>query len=140
MDEPGRLTLAREIARRLEVDFDELFTSRRLTLMTEGEVTNLARQNFDIQLHTHRHRLPPDSTEVKRELDDNRAVLQSITDHPLHHLCYPSGEWSHSLWPILESEGIQTATVCEPGLISLKTSPLAWPRFLDSQSTPQIVF
>lgn len=140
LDEPGRLNLAREIAKRLKVDFDELFASRRLTLMTEREVANLAQQKFDIQLHTHRHRLSPDSTDVKRELDDNRAVLQPLTDNPLNHLCYPSGEWSRSLWPMLEKEGIRTATVCEPGLISSRTSPLAWTRFLDSQSTPQIVF
>ncbi|WP_447968765.1 polysaccharide deacetylase family protein [Nitrospira sp. M1] len=140
LDEPGRVGLAREIANRLDLDFEELVTSRRLSLMSEEEVTNLAQQNFDIQLHTHRHHLPPDSTAVKRELEDNRAVLQTITGRSLHHLCYPSGEWTPTIWPLLEKEDIHTATTCEPGLISLNTSPLAWPRFLDSETTPQIVF
>jgi len=140
LDEPGRVDLAREIAKRLNLDFEELVASRRLSLMTEEEVANLSQQNFDIQLHTHRHHLPPDSTAVKRELEDNRAVLQPITGRSLHHLCYPSGEWSQALWPILEKEQIHTATTCEPGLISPNTSPLAWTRFLDSETTPQIVF
>ena len=140
MDELRRVNLAREIAKRLNVSFDELAFSRRLTLMTEEETSDLASQGFDIQLHTHRHRLPLDSAAVKQELDDNRAVLRPTTTRLLHHLCYPSGEWSQSLWPILKSEGIKTATTCEPGLVSSKTSPLAWTRFLDSQTTPQIVF
>ncbi|GJL54359.1 MAG: hypothetical protein NPIRA02_14910 [Nitrospirales bacterium] len=140
LDEPGRVGLARKIANRLDLDFDELVTSRRLSLMTEDEVATLSQQNFDIQLHTHRHHLPPDSTAVRRELADNRAVLQTITGRSLHHLCYPSGEWTPTLWPLLEKEDIHTATTCEPGLISPHTSPLAWPRFLDSETTPQIVF
>jgi len=140
LDEPGRVKLAREIANRLKLDYEEIAASRRLSLMTEKEVANLSQQNFDIQLHTHRHHLPPDSTAVKRELEDNRAVLQPITGRSLQHLCYPSGEWSPSLFPFLEKEGIETATTCEPGLISPKTSPLAWTRFLDSETTPQIVF
>jgi peptidoglycan/xylan/chitin deacetylase (PgdA/CDA1 family) len=139
LDEAGRLKLARELAHRLRVDFEELVASRRLTLMNEAEVASLASQGFDIQLHTHRHRLPENDFEVKQELNDNRAVLAPLTNRPLNHLCYPSGVWSQAVWPLLASEGVDTATTCEPGLISRNTPPLAWTRFLDSQSTPQII-
>ena len=139
LDESGRLKLASELAHRLRVDFHELIASRRLTLMNEAELADLTRQGFDIQLHTHRHRLPENDFEAKQELDDNRAVLAPLTNRPLNHLCYPSGVWSRALWPLLESQGIATATTCEPGLISRNTPPLASTRFQDSQSTPQIV-
>lgn len=141
LDEAGRSSLAREVAGRLEVDFDEIVSSRRLTLMNEGEVAALAQQGFDIQLHTHRHHLPNERQQAKRELDDNRQVLLPLTGgRPLNHLCYPSGEWSPEVWPSLSSNGVETATTCDPGLNSSTAHPYALGRFLDFQSTPQIVF
>ena len=135
-----RMALARDLARRLEVDVDGIVSTRRFNLMHEAELADLVSQGFDIQLHTHRHRLPENDIEIKREIGDNRAILEPITKRPLNHLCYPSGIWSPASWPTLEAEGIKTSTTCEPGLISIKTPPYAWTRFLDYESTPQIVF
>lgn len=140
LDEDGRLALARELGRRLEVDFDELVSSRRLSLMTAAEVADLARHGFDIQLHTHRHRLPADGAQARRELQDNRMALQPLAKAPLNHLCYPSGIWSRALWPVLAAEGVATATTCEPGRNYPSTPPLGLRRFLDFQNTPPIVF
>lgn len=141
LDESDRVSLARKLAQRLEVDFDEIVLSRRLTLMNAPEVASLARLGFDIQLHTHRHRFPDNSQQARRELDDNRRVLLPLTGgRPLNHLCYPSGEWSPAVWPSLISNGVETATTCDPGFNSPLTPPYALGRFLDFQSTPQIVF
>jgi peptidoglycan/xylan/chitin deacetylase (PgdA/CDA1 family) len=140
LDEAGRVALARGLAQRLDVDFEELVASRRLTLLTATEIIGLSRGGFDIQLHTHRHRLPENNRDAKRELDDNRAVLAPLTGRPLNHLCYPSGVWSPAIWPVLEAEGVDTSTTCEAGLNSPETPPLAWSRFLDFQHVPQIVF
>jgi peptidoglycan/xylan/chitin deacetylase (PgdA/CDA1 family) len=138
--EPERMSLLRALAQRLDVNFDELIASRRLGLLTPEEITDLARTGFDIQLHTHRHRLPTDHRDAKRELDDNRGVLAPLTGRPLNHLCYPSGVWSPVLWPVLEAEGVETGTTCDAGLNSFATPPLAWSRFLDFEQVPQIVF
>jgi len=140
LNERERMTFVRELAGRLEVDFDELASARILNLMNEAELTDLVDQGFDIQLHTHRHRLPENDIEINRELSDNRAVLEAITKRPLHHFCYPSGKWSRGHWSALEAEGIKTATLAEPGVNSFRTPPYAMPRFLDFQSTPKIVF
>lgn len=140
LDENGRMALARDVARRLAVDFDELAASRRLSLMTEAEVADLAGQGFDIQLHTHRHRLPPDSAEASRELRENRAALARLSGRPLNHLCYPSGQWSPEMWPVLAAEGVATATTCDPGRNYASTPLLGLKRFLDFQTIPPIVF
>jgi peptidoglycan/xylan/chitin deacetylase (PgdA/CDA1 family) len=140
LDEDGRQALAREAARRLAVDFDELAASRRLGLLSEDEIAGLADQGFDIQLHTHRHRLPRESAEARRELQDNRAVLTRLSGRPLNHLCYPSGEWTRDLWPLLAAEGVATATTCDPGRNYASTPLLGLKRFLDFQTTPAIVF
>lgn len=140
LDEDERMVLARQVAQRLDVDFEEILISRRLSLMTEPEVAGLAKRGFDIQLHTHRHRLPENTLEAKRELDDNRAVLMPLSKRPLNHLCYPSGVWSPDLWPLLAAEDVLTATTCDVGLNYTSTPPLALRRFLDSQITPPIVF
>lgn len=140
LDEQGRMDLARQVGRLLAVDFDELVASRRLSLMTEAEVTDLANQGFDIQLHTHRHRLPRDSAQAQRELRENRAALERLAGRPLNHLCYPSGEWSRELWPVLAAEGVTTATTCDPGRNYATTPLLGLKRFLDFQTIPPIVF
>lgn len=140
LNEQERIVFARELACKLEVDFDELASNRRLNIMNVAELTDLVRQGFDIQLHTHRHRMPENDIEIKREIGDNRSILEPIAKHALNHLCYPSGIWSRASWLALEAEGIETATTCEPGLVTLETPRYAWTRFLDFQSTPQIVF
>jgi len=140
LDEDGRMALAREVSRKLGVDFEELASSRRLSLMSEAEVADLADRGFDIQLHTHRHRLPPDSAEARREVQDNRAALARLSGRPLNHLCYPSGEWSPDLWPVLAAEGVATATTCDPGRNYPSTPLLGLKRFLDFQNIPPIVF
>ncbi|MBS1188695.1 MAG: Polysaccharide deacetylase [Rhodocyclaceae bacterium] len=140
LNEVGRMALAREVARRLEVDFDELVSSRRLSLMSEAEVAKLAEQGFDIQLHTHRHQLPVDPVAARRELHDNRVVLRPLCERPLRHLCYPSGIWSKQLWPVLAAEGVATATTCLPGRNYASTPRLGLKRFLDFQTLPSVIF
>lgn len=140
LDEDRRQALAREVAQRLEVDFDELVASRRLTLMKASELAELAQQGFDIQLHTHRHRLPASELEAEQEIRENRAVLQPLSARPLNHLCYPSGLWSRELWPLLAAAGVLTASTCDSGFNYASTPPLGLRRFLDFQTTPPIVF
>jgi len=140
LDEAARVELAREIGRRLDVDYQELVATRRLSLMNEAEVRELVGRGFDIQLHTHRHRMPLDADLVRREISDNREALEPLTPQAPLHLCYPSGVWSIERWPALEAEGVLTATTCDPGLNNRHTPRYALRRFLDSQTTPQIKF
>jgi peptidoglycan/xylan/chitin deacetylase (PgdA/CDA1 family) len=137
LDEPARLALATEFGRRAGVDFDALRRSRNLSLMSPAEIRDLARFGIDVQLHTHRHRLPLAAAEIAREIEDNRAVLAPLCGEAgLRHFCYPSGAWSEAQWAGLAGAGVVSATTCMPGFNRPDQPPLALRRFLDSDDLP----
>jgi peptidoglycan/xylan/chitin deacetylase (PgdA/CDA1 family) len=135
-----RVHIAREIGRRLEVSYDELVRSRRFTLMSGEEIAEAAAGGIDIQLHTHRHRLPSDQGLLAREIAENRSVLEPLVGRRLRHLCYPSNIWSRSQWPELAAAGIETATTCDPGMNHPGVELLGLRRFLDGSNFHQILF
>ena len=138
LSESQRIDVARRIGEQLGVDYEDLRQSRRLSLLTGPEIVELDRSGLDIQLHTHRHRLPPNALGIRRELEDNRQVLEGLTQRRLTHLCYPSGIWDPSYWPVLEDLGIESATTCEPGLNDSATPILGLRRFLDAEDLPEL--
>jgi peptidoglycan/xylan/chitin deacetylase (PgdA/CDA1 family) len=140
LDEPQRVALAHELGDRLGIDYDELARGRRLSLMTPDEIRSLADLGMDIQLHTHRHQFPPVEELARRELEDNRAVLEPILGRSCHHLCYPSGVFTPEQWPWLEACEIASATTCLPGLNRIDTPRYGLRRFLDAETVTAIEF
>lgn len=140
LNESERLSLAARIGEQLGVDYLELRTSRRLSLLTDEEIIDLHRDGLDIQLHTHRHRLPSDPGGVVKEIMDNRRVLEPLTKQPLTHLCYPSGIWSKEHWPVLQNAGIESAVTCDPGINDEATPLLGLRRFLDGEDLSMLNF
>jgi peptidoglycan/xylan/chitin deacetylase (PgdA/CDA1 family) len=140
LDEPGRRVLTARLASLLRVDLEELEKNRYLGLMNEEEIREASKAGIDIQLHTHRHRFPIDETSAKREIVDNRAVLELAVGKRLRHLCYPSGIWSERHWAWLEELDIQTATTCDVGLNDPRTHPLALKRVFDSSEVSSTEF
>ena len=138
--EQERVAAAREFGIRVGVDYDELLRSRRLSLMSAAEIRDLSRDGFDIQLHTHRHRLPTSAAGISREITDNRAALSNLTERRLEHFCYPSGIWESCQWPALSALGIRSATTCLPGFNTRETPLLGLRRFLDGQEIPMEEF
>lgn len=140
LDENQRGELAGELAKRLGIDHQAIVASRAFHIMTDHEIQSLAEMGIDIQLHTHRHRLPLDRELVAQEVVENRTLLAGMVNRPLEHLCYPSGIWSEEQWPWLESLGITSATTCDPGLNYPDTPPLGLHRFLDADDISRIEF
>jgi peptidoglycan/xylan/chitin deacetylase (PgdA/CDA1 family) len=132
--------LAASLAAQLKVDYDAVLQQRRMHLLKPEEVTQLAAEGVDIQLHTHRHRTPIDRQLFLREIQDNRRSIQDMTGHHTAHFCYPSGVYDLSFLPWLQEAGIVSATTCEPGFVSLDSNPLLLPRFLDNSSLSSIEF
>jgi peptidoglycan/xylan/chitin deacetylase (PgdA/CDA1 family) len=138
MTEPERVELCRELGRRLDVDYDKLAAERRVSMLTCDEIRKLSALGMDIELHTHRHTMPLEPEALRREIEDNRAVLESATGKRSEHLCYPSGVYSDLQWPTLRALGIRSATTCEPGLNGPRTAPLQLARFLDFEELTEL--
>ena len=140
LDEEGRCDLSRALADRLGVDYEELVRTRILGLMNASEIRAVVEAGMDVQLHTHRHRLPNDRDLVRREIVDNRAFLEPLVGKELRHFCYPSGIWSKQQWPWLRELGIESATTCVSGLNQTDTPLLSLRRFLDGENVSDIEF
>ncbi|PLK26331.1 polysaccharide deacetylase family protein [Novosphingobium sp. TH158] len=139
-DSPGRIAFARRLAERLQVDYEAIIASRKLSLVSPEELRELADSGMAIELHTHRHLLPEELDAGLREIADNRAVIEPVTSKPAQHFCYPSGIWSAARFPALRMSGVKTATTCEPGLARHGADMLALPRVLDDSRVSQIEF
>ena len=139
--EPERINICQQLGSLLGVDYQKICDSRILSLITMEEAKLLARKDFNIQLHTHRHSFSTvDETIAKKEITDNRAVLDRIVDYPTEHFCYPSGVWSKIQWPWLEQINVRSATTCLPGLNDSESLPFGLTRFLDGENVSKIEF
>ncbi len=137
--ETRRMEIVRALGAHFGIDVEELESASRLTLMDAREVSELEGFGIDVQLHTHRHRLPRDEEGLAREIADNRRMLASCPG-PLVHFCYPSGIWSQDQWGKLEALGVRTATTCEAGFNYPDTPLMGLRRFLDSEAIHPLEF
>jgi len=140
MSAEEKSAFAEMLARQLKVDYDTLVEKRIMHLLAPEEVTRLAADGADIQLHTHRHRSPLDRELFLREIEDNRQSIQAMTGLRPVHFCYPSGVYDHRFLPWLREAGIVSATTCETGFASRSSNQLLLPRFLDNATLSSIEF
>jgi peptidoglycan/xylan/chitin deacetylase (PgdA/CDA1 family) len=129
--------LAKLLADSVGVDYAEIKRKRLMHIMNPEEVREVAAAGVDIQLHTHRHRSPPDEERYRAEVATNRERIVALTGATPRHFCYPSGAWSprYSNW--LGEENIVSATTCEAGIASARQDRFRLPRLLDhSEMTP----
>lgn len=139
-DERERQEICQRLGDKLGVDYGQILRSRILSLLTSEEIEALPASGIDVQLHTHRHRLPNDETDARQEIEDNRQFLSQVVQGPLVHFCYPSGIWDPSQFPWLEAEGVVSATSCQDGFNTAATNKLALRRFLDEDDLSTIEF
>jgi peptidoglycan/xylan/chitin deacetylase (PgdA/CDA1 family) len=131
-----------ELAGRLAIDYGDLNSRRILQLMNPGELRIVAAQGFDLQLHTHRHRMPQEKDLFVKEIEDNRRALamDGVDKGVFRHFSYPSGIYYAETGEWLRQCGILSATTCERGLASQSSDPYCLPRFSDSMNVHDIVF
>ena len=132
--------IACRLAQRLGIDYQYLCRKRILHLMNEEEVKHLAREGVDFQLHTHRHRMPQNEELFLKEIRENRARIVSATRRPAQHFCYPSGAYRPEFLPLLEQEGVVSATTCDTGLAHFRSSPLLLHRLVDTSGRSELEF
>ena len=132
-----RAELLARLASGAGIDFNDFQRSRVLSLMSRDEIAALAAQGVDVQLHTHRHRMPEDRDLFLREIEENRAFVEPLRQSRARHFCYPSGEYSDQFCDWLERSDIVSATTCDPGLATARTEPLLLPRVVDTSSVSE---
>jgi peptidoglycan/xylan/chitin deacetylase (PgdA/CDA1 family) len=127
-----------ELSHRLAVDYDCIMARRVLQVMTPDEMRAVARDGADVQLHTHRHRLPPNRDDLQREILENRLRIEALTGRRALHLCYPSGLHCPEFFPWLADLNVATATTCVPSLVARTDQRLALPRLVDTASLSEV--
>lgn len=121
------------LASELGVDYQALVARRILQIMSAIELADLDPRLVQVELHTHRHRVPLDKALFQREIRQNRDYIRHATRKEVvsAHFCYPSGVTSPVFLPWLREVGVRSGTTCRPGLASRADEPLMLPRFLD---------
>ena len=132
--------LLERLAAALKVDLGPMRANRILHLMKPEELSQLVREGVDLQLHTHRHRMPRDRALFAREIIDNRNFLAEVGQPHADHFCYPSGVYEERFLPWLSELGVQSATTCDPGLATHKTRSLLLPRLVVPSALTDIEF
>ena len=129
-------------ARRLGLDWEDFLDGRLITLMHPEELGALDPAIADVQLHTHRHRVPEDRESFLREIAENRRALAEcgLDPYRLTHFCYPNGIHRPAFLPWLAEAGVTSAVTTVPGLASRRHDPLLLPRFIDAGTTSEVVF
>jgi peptidoglycan/xylan/chitin deacetylase (PgdA/CDA1 family) len=135
-----RWDLTKSVAEKLGVDLATILRQRVLHIMTSDEIRSVASQGVDVQLHTHRHRVPRDPVLFEAEILENRRRLEALTGRKAEHFCYPNGVVFQECLPWLRHLGIASATTCESGLYSPALDPLLMPRFIDTLGQSELVF
>jgi peptidoglycan/xylan/chitin deacetylase (PgdA/CDA1 family) len=135
-----RNEVACRLAQLLKVDYAEISARRILQLMTPEEISQLAREGVDFQLHTHRHCMPKDKDLFQKEIRDNRASLQKAISSEAIHFCYPSGVYSpeHLSW--LAEQNVVSAVTCDVGLASRHADPFLLPRLVMTRGRTALEF
>lgn len=134
LDTTAKDEMARAIAAELGVDYQRILEHRQIQILKPDEVVEAARQNIDVQMHTHRHRAPSswDRDTFVQEIEDNRRAIRDVTNTNPVHFCYPGGDCgSMDVQRWLKESGVQSGTTCERGLASPEAEPLRLPRVLD---------
>ncbi|MGZ8413977.1 MAG: polysaccharide deacetylase family protein, partial [Gemmatirosa sp.] len=126
----------------LGIDYERWAATRMLQQMRPEEIRDLPRDLVDVQLHTHRHRMPDDRRLFVREIADNRRALcdAAPTATPRSEFCYPSGCYDVRAAQWLAELGVRTAVTCEADICTSHDHPLLLPRYADTSLQPHAVF
>jgi peptidoglycan/xylan/chitin deacetylase (PgdA/CDA1 family) len=141
MDWQAKDEVLSQLANALGIDYGALCASRMLYLLSPEEVSRLPADLIDVQLHTHRHRVPLDRGKFIREIEENRAFIADLRPGScIRHFCYPSGVTDPRILPWLRETNVASATTGVLGLASKRSHPLLLPRLIDTSNLIDIEF
>jgi peptidoglycan/xylan/chitin deacetylase (PgdA/CDA1 family) len=129
-----------DLSQTLEIDYPEIKTKRILHLISPAEAHAMVAEGLDLQLHTHRHRVPRDVALFSKELADNARVIREVGANNPSHFCYPSGSFLPEFAGWLRNDGVVSATTCQPGFVRRESDDYFLPRLLDKDGMSLVEF
>lgn len=129
-----RLPLLLDMAEQLNVSIfhDEKMLFR---LLSKPELIELTENNFDLQLHTHRHCTPLNQQDFRNEIELNRTWLSQFkSPDSLIHFCYPNGEYHQNNLEVLDTANVKSATTTRIGLHRPGSNRFKIKRILDGEN------
>ncbi len=135
-----RQRLAKALADSVEVDYQEIADRRLFNLMNKDELCQMVKSGVDLQLHTHRHRVPATKDFFLKELADNQEFLKQVGQPKATHFTYPSGVYREEVFPWLSEFGVRSATTCDTGLVSSRSNLMCLPRLIDATQISTLEF
>jgi peptidoglycan/xylan/chitin deacetylase (PgdA/CDA1 family) len=124
-----------ELAGLLGIDYAAIKSRRVLHLISPAEAHSMVAEGLDLQLHTHRHRVPREHDGFAAELAENSRMLREAGAKTPSHFCYPSGSYLPEFAHWLREGEVQSATTCEFGLVDRRSNPYFLPRLMDDGTT-----
>ena len=128
------------LSHRLGVDYGEIKQKRILHMISPDEAVKMHAEGLDLQLHTHRHRVPHYANRPANEIRDNMRIIESVGARRPVHFCYPSGSYVPELEGWLRENGVVSAATCEPGLVRVRTNQYFLPRIVDQERFGPVEF
>lgn len=129
-----------ELAGLLGIDYAQIKSRRVLHLITPAEARAMVTEGLDLQLHTHRHRVPREAGGFAAELAENSRILREAGAQTPAHFCYPSGSFLPEFARWLREGRVESATTCEFGLVARDSNPYFLPRLMDHGATSAAEF
>ena len=136
-----RLEFCRALGSALDVDVEAKLRARLWHRMTPPEVRQVVADGFDVQLHTHNHRNVVENRAIVRdEIRRNRQSLESMSQKPAAHFCYPLGLWHRAVWDDLVAEGVESGVTTRNGPNYPETPLLSLRRYLTGEAMTDLEF
>ena len=129
-----------ELAGNLGIDYAAIKSKRVLHLITPAEARRMLAEGLDLQLHTHRHRVPINPEQFAAELGENSRLLAEAGATSPAHFCYPSGSFRPEFARWLREGRVESATTCQYGLVEQRSDPYFLPRLMDHGATSAVEF
>lgn len=122
--------------------WDEKLGIKQTPLMNEAEIRQWVSAGQEIGSHTRQHvnLMASDEVQCRMEMAFGKTDLESVTGQPVHHFCYPYGQFEPRHVAMARELGFLTATTTQRGRCHARADLLQLPRVPIVRSTSLPVF
>jgi peptidoglycan/xylan/chitin deacetylase (PgdA/CDA1 family) len=108
-----------------------------LPIMSWGQIESLSSSGIEVGSHSVSHGFLTTCTseDLRCEMADSKATLQSRLGVPVTHFAYPQGDYNESVKAAAREAGYASAVTVDQGRASPDSDPFALPRLLVSKNT-----